>query len=85
MTAVIGFLILFVAFAVASPSFRSGNNIQNLLRQIAPTLIIGIGQGYVLITGNIDLSIGSVVGMRPLQRELVLGGNAASFLGLEEA
>jgi Ribose/xylose/arabinose/galactoside ABC-type transport systems, permease components len=63
MTAVIGFLILFVAFAVASPSFRSGNNIQNLLRQIAPTLIIGIGQGYVLITGNIDLSIGSVVGM----------------------
>ena len=63
VTAVIGFLILFVVFAVASPSFRSGNNIQNLLRQIAPTLIIGIGQGYVLITGNIDLSIGSVVGM----------------------
>ncbi|BAK99890.1 sugar ABC transporter permease protein [Oscillibacter valericigenes Sjm18-20] len=63
VTAVLGFLILFVVFAVASPSFRSGNNIQNLLRQIAPTLIIGIGQGYVLITGNIDLSIGSVVGM----------------------
>lgn len=63
VTAVVGFLILFVVFAVASPSFRSGNNIQNLLRQIAPTLIIGIGQGYVLITGNIDLSIGSVVGM----------------------
>ena len=27
VTAVIGFLILFVVFAVASPSFRSGNNI----------------------------------------------------------
>ena len=26
-------------------------------------MIIGIGQSYVLITGNIDLSIGSVVGM----------------------
>ena len=26
-------------------------------------LIIGIGQSYVLITGNIDLSIGSVMGM----------------------
>jgi ribose transport system permease protein len=33
------------------------------LRQIAPILLIGIGQSYVLITGNIDLSIGSVVGM----------------------
>jgi ribose transport system permease protein len=62
-TAAIGFLILFVVFAVSSTSFRTGNNIQNLLRQIAPTLIIGIGQGYVLITSNIDLSIGSVVGM----------------------
>lgn len=63
VTAAIGFLILFVVFAVSSSSFRTGNNIQNLLRQIAPTLIIGIGQGYVLITSNIDLSIGSVVGM----------------------
>ncbi len=33
------------------------------MRQIAPTLIIGIGQGFVLITGNIDLAVGSVVGM----------------------
>lgn len=62
-TAAIGFFVLFVIFAVASPKFRTIGNIQNLLRQIAPTLIIGIGQGFVLITSNIDLSIGSVVGM----------------------
>jgi ribose transport system permease protein len=41
----------------------SDRNLRNLLRQIAPILIIGIAQSYVLITGNIDLSIGSVVGM----------------------
>lgn len=63
LSAALGFVILFVIFSMLSPSFRSGNNIRNLLRQIAPTLIIGIGQGFVLITGNIDLSIGSVVGM----------------------
>lgn len=63
VTAAIGFIILFAVFSVLSAQFRSANNIQNLLRQIAPTLIIGIGQGFVLITGNIDLSIGSVVGM----------------------
>ena len=62
-TAACGFVLLFIIFSVLSPQFRSGNNIQNLFRQIAPTLIIGIGQGFVLITGNIDLSIGSVVGM----------------------
>ena len=63
VTAAIGFFALFLIFSVLSPQFRSGNNIQNLLRQIAPTLIIGIGQGFVLITGNIDLAVGSVVGM----------------------
>jgi len=63
VTAAIGFFALFLIFSVLSPQFRSGNNIQNLFRQIAPTLIIGIGQGFVLITGNIDLAVGSVVGM----------------------
>jgi len=63
VSATFGFVLLFIIFSIMSPSFRSMNNIQNLFRQIAPTLIIGIGQGYVLITGNIDLSIGSVVGM----------------------
>lgn len=63
VSAAIGFILLFIIFSISSSSFRSVNNLQNLFRQIAPTLIIGIGQGFVLITGNIDLSIGSVVGM----------------------
>jgi ribose transport system permease protein len=59
----IGLLVLCLAFGILSPTFSSGRNIENLLRQIAPILLIGIGQAYVMITGNIDLSIGSVVGM----------------------
>lgn len=58
-----GLIVLCVAFSLMSPEFFSQRNVQNLLRQIAPILIIGIGQSYVLITGNIDLSIGSVMGM----------------------
>lgn len=63
VTSFIGLIALCLLFSILNPSFYSGRNIANLLRQIAPILIIGIGQGYVLITGNIDLSIGSVVGM----------------------
>lgn len=59
----IGLIVLCIAFSLVSPTFYSGRNVENLLRQIAPILLIGIGQAYVLITGNIDLSIGSVVGM----------------------
>lgn len=50
-------------FGVINPSFFSGGNTSNLLRQIVPILLIGIGQSFVLITGGIDLSIGSVAGM----------------------
>ena len=63
MTVTCGLIVLCIAFGILNPSFFSGRNVENLLRQIAPILIIGIGQSYVLITGNIDLSIGSVVGM----------------------
>lgn len=63
ITISIGLVILCIVFGILNPIFFSSRNIGNLLRQISPILIIGIGQSYVLITGNIDLSIGSVVGM----------------------
>jgi ribose transport system permease protein len=63
LTVTAGLILLCIVFAFLNPSFYSGRNIGNLLRQVAPILIVGIGQSYVLITGNIDLSIGSVVGM----------------------
>lgn len=63
ITVTCGLIVLCIVFAILNPNFFQSKNILNLLRQIAPILIIGIGQSYVLITGNIDLSIGSVVGM----------------------
>jgi len=56
-------IIVMAVFGTINPLFFSGENLINLLRQIAPIMIIGIGQSFVLITGGIDLSIGSVVGM----------------------
>ena len=63
ITVTFGLVVLLVVFSLMSPAFYSSRNVENLPQQIAPILIIGIGQGFVLITGNIDLSIGSVVGM----------------------
>ena len=63
ITVTFGLIVLCIVFGIINPTFFSSRNINNMLRQIAPILLIGIGQSYVLITGNIDLSIGSVVGM----------------------
>ncbi|MDR2903998.1 MAG: ABC transporter permease [Clostridiales bacterium] len=56
-------IIMCLVFGLINSNFFSGENMKGLFRQVVPILLIGIGQSYVLITGGIDLSIGSVVGM----------------------
>lgn len=63
LTAFVGLIIIYVVFGIINPTVYSGQNIMNLLRSMSKYLLIGIGQSYVLITGNIDLSIGSMAGM----------------------
>ena len=63
LTAFAGLIVIYIAFGAINPTVFSGQNVTNLFRSMSKYLIIGIGQSYVLITGNIDLSIGSVVGM----------------------
>ena len=70
----------------------SGQNVMNLLRSMSKYLLIGVGQSYVLITGNIDLSIGSMVGMSAMMSATLMtmgvqpdhghGGSAAVLPGL---
>lgn len=62
-TAFGGVIILMIIFACMNSNFMTKNNLMPLLRSICPYLLVGIGQGVVCITGNIDLSIGSVLGM----------------------
>lgn len=62
-TAFGGVIVLMVIFTCMNQNFASPHNLTSLLRQICPYLLVGIGQAFVCITGNIDLSIGSVIGM----------------------
>src|SRR5271169_6892577 len=57
------FLILIAAMAVAtilSPVFLSARNLTNVLRQNAVITIVACGAQVVLLTGEVDLSPGSV-------------------------
>lgn len=58
-----GWVILLLVFGLIDPNILKATNILNLLRSMAKYLLVGVGQGVILITGNIDLSIGSVVAM----------------------
>jgi ribose transport system permease protein len=58
-----GLFLLGVAFTILSPYFFSANNLLTVATQTAVIAIIAIGQTYVLITGGIDLSIGSNIAL----------------------
>ena len=53
--------IILVLFSALSPNFMTMNNVLNVLRQVSMTGIAGCGMICVLLTGGIDLSIGSMV------------------------
>lgn len=56
-------LAVFVLTAILEPNFLTAYNLQNTLRWTGLFGIISIGAAFVIITGGIDLSVGSVVGL----------------------
>ncbi len=52
-----------VATALINGDFLSSFNLENIARRSALFVIIGIGVAFVIITGGIDLSIGSLIGL----------------------
>lgn len=63
ITAFVGLIVIYVAFGLINSTVFSMQNNMNLLRSMSKYLLVGVGQSYLLITGNIDLSIASMVGM----------------------
>ena len=63
LTGFAALILIYIAFGLQDPNVFSANNIQNLLRSMSKYLLVGVGQSFLLITGNIDLSLGSAVGM----------------------
>lgn len=58
------FLIVFCAvLSVTTSGFLTEKNIINVLRQVSYNGVIAVGMTFVIITGNIDLSVGGVVGL----------------------
>lgn len=56
------FLIVLVAiFTIYNPMFLSARNVKNILTEVSIYGIIGVGMTYVILTGGIDLAVGSLL------------------------
>ena len=60
-----GFLIIFclllVFFSAATPHFFSVSNIVTVLASAAPWILMATGETLVIMTGNIDISVGAIL------------------------
>ncbi|MGD9740911.1 MAG: hypothetical protein AB7U48_16105, partial [Bauldia sp.] len=59
----IGLVLIAIFFQTQNARFLSAGNLVNLLVQGSVFMLIGMGQVYVLILGEIDLSLGFVAGI----------------------
>nr|WP_275956932.1 ABC transporter permease [Sodalis ligni] len=59
----LGFIVLFVLMVFLSDSFLTFNNLTNVARQVSINAIIAVGMTCAILTGGIDLSVGSVMAL----------------------
>lgn len=62
-TMVAALIAIWVMFYLLEPTFLRARNLSNLARQMSETGILAIGMVYVIVSGNIDLSVGSLAGL----------------------
>lgn len=53
-------LVLVTFFSVAAPTFATMGNLENILQQVSVTGIIAVGLTFVILTAEIDLSVGAI-------------------------
>ncbi len=81
-------LILFllcVLLTLATPFFLTGDNITNLLVQVAPLAALAIGQLFVILVGGIDLSVGSLLALCTVTGSLAyqhIGGGVVTIAAM---
>ncbi|RKX74770.1 MAG: ABC transporter permease [Spirochaetes bacterium] len=73
-------LLLIVVSAILSPLFFSYSNIANLLTYNSFTGLLSLGMTFVILTGGIDLSVGSMVGFSSILYATMLHGAIFTFM-----
>lgn len=80
--AIVVLLVAIGALTLLSDDFLTGNNLANLARQVAIFGILAIGQLMVILTGGIDLSVGSILGLSGAVTAQLLVAGTPIFLAV---
>jgi ribose/xylose/arabinose/galactoside ABC-type transport system permease subunit len=70
-------LLLTGFFSITSPNFLTIDNLLNIMRQVSIVGIASVGITLVLISGGIDLSVGSLIGVAAVSAAILMKQGAA--------
>src|SRR4051812_41176697 len=59
VSALLAYAVVLIAVGIMAPSFFSGANLRDLALNNAPVLLLSIGMTMIILTGQIDISVGS--------------------------
>ncbi|TRL35329.1 ABC transporter permease [Rhizobium straminoryzae] len=63
MRTFVALILVFAFFAFAAPNFLTGANMLIISKHVALNALLAIGMTFVIVSGGIDLSVGSIVGL----------------------
>jgi ribose transport system permease protein len=72
-------IVLLIIAALSSPAFLTGTNITNLLLQMSIIGVVVMAELIVVLTGGIDISVGSVLGLAAVLCAGLFGGFSVWF------
>lgn len=75
-------LVICIFATILSPSFLSVTNLFNVFKQITVAGIVGCGMTFVILTGGIDLSVGSILGLAGVLASGVLESTGSTALAV---
>lgn len=79
---VIVFFLIVIVFSSLSEYFLQSQNLLNVTRQVSINLIVAVGMTFVILTGEIDLSVGSVAALAGVATAVVMTATGSIFLGI---
>ena len=86
LTGEVGLLMIMIAllfvFSLTTVSFATVNNLLNVTRQVSIVLIVSLGMLCVVLSGEIDLSVGSVAALAGVACAIVIKSTGSVFLGM---
>ena len=82
LTIVVGFVVISLYLAITTPAFLTSANLLSILLASSLIGIVAVGETFVIVTGGIDLSVGSVVAFTGVISGLVLNAHLGSVAGV---